>query len=1093
MRPIFLIFLFFLGASAMRAQVVLNEFSASNHDYQDFDDGFEEEFADWIELYNPTGADIDVGGYFLSDEINDPTKFEIPAGTIVPANDYLIILATGFYELDPNMFGYLNTTFKITQTKPEALVFADNSGTILSSFEFLNSILPTHRNHSYGRSGDGGTDWVYFTNPTPDAANGTAGFVTYTQEVISTVEAGYYGGAQSVSLSCPDATATIYYTLDGSIPTTGSTVYSGPINLNNTTTLRAMALSGDAERGESLVMTNTYFFGTDQHSIPVVNIAGETLNDGEWFGDELCHIEFFNDDGTFWVESTGDSNEHGNDSNAYDQRGFDYITRDEMGDSWALFAELFPTKNRDDFQRLIFKAAANDNYTFSGGAHIRDAYCQTLSDRADLKLDERTSESCILYINGQYWGVYEYREKVDDPDFTIEYYDQPRNFLDYIKIWGGTWTEYGSIDDWDDLRDFILTNDMSNQANYDYVTSVYNVTSLMDYMILNTYTVNADWLNWNTSWWRGRHPDGSAKKWRYSLWDMDNTFGHGTNYTNLPSQDSDADPCDPEQLGDVDGEGHVLIFNALLDNEQFQAAYYNRWASLSNQYFSCEYMNGLLDEMAGRIAPEMERQCQRWGGTVAGWEAAVQEMRDFIDERCTTTTTEGLEDCYDIESVNLTVIIDGVGEVDISAATVTDAISPWTGQFWLDIPIDLEAQFEDGQTFLFWEVQSGNVVLADPTNPELTVTLTEDATIVAYFGVPEPVDIQFLVEPAGAGTIALDGNDIAPLPNTMTLDWGSYNLEASTTNPWTNFSHWETNNANVNPTDTDPIVDVYFNETDTVVAVFEITPHFELTVDVQPAGAGTVVMNGNALTLPWNDVVEGEVDYTFFTNAIDQWHEFSHWEINNNVIQPDEFSQDILVNLTASDVIIAVYEIINSATVTVMVDPPYSGTITTSNGITTSDSETMIIVAGTTLQFDALPADFRTFDGWTSDVTNANPSNDQMNVDFTLNVNDTIVAHFIPEEFVLFIPNSFTPNNDGTNDIFQPIAQAVDVSSYQMQIFNRWGEVVFSSEDPQEGWDGSHNSGEYYVDGEIYMYRVKLRSVHAPDEQVFEGHLTVIR
>ena len=75
-------------------------------------------------------------------------------------------------------------------------------------------------------------------------------------------------------------------------------------------------------------MTNTYFFGADQHTIPVVNISGSSLNDGEWFGDELTHIEFFDDNGAFWVESTGDSNEHGNDSNFYDQRGFDYVTRD---------------------------------------------------------------------------------------------------------------------------------------------------------------------------------------------------------------------------------------------------------------------------------------------------------------------------------------------------------------------------------------------------------------------------------------------------------------------------------------------------------------------------------------------------------------------------------------------------------------------------------------------------------------------------------------------------------------------------------------------------------------------------------------------
>ena len=79
----------------------------------------------------------------------------------------------------------------------------------------------------------------------------------------------------------------------------------------------------------------------------------------------------------------------------------------------------------------------------------------TLSHLADLKLDERTNENCIVYLNGQYWGVYEYREKVDDIDFTEEYYDQPRHFVDFLKTWGGTWEEYGTGDDWYDFVTFV--------------------------------------------------------------------------------------------------------------------------------------------------------------------------------------------------------------------------------------------------------------------------------------------------------------------------------------------------------------------------------------------------------------------------------------------------------------------------------------------------------------------------------------------------------------------------------------------------------------------------------------------------------------
>ena len=73
-----------------------------------------------------------------------------------------------------------------------------------------------------------------------------------------------------------------------------------------------------------------------------------------------------------------------------------------------------------------------------------------------------------------------------------------------------------------------------------------------------------DWLNWNTGWWRGRNPDGDKKKWRYILWDMDATFDHYVNYTGVPDTSSDADPCDPEELGDPGGQGHVPILNCTI-------------------------------------------------------------------------------------------------------------------------------------------------------------------------------------------------------------------------------------------------------------------------------------------------------------------------------------------------------------------------------------------------------------------------------------------------------------------------------------------------------------------------------------------------
>ncbi|MGY8884458.1 MAG: chitobiase/beta-hexosaminidase C-terminal domain-containing protein, partial [Flavobacteriales bacterium] len=503
--------------TSVNGQVVINEFSCSNYSLNIGGDN-----EDYIEFYNPGAVAEDIGGFFLSDNPMNPDKFEIPAGTLVPAGGYLLVMCSGEGELITNLYmgGNLNTNFKINQCAGESIVFSDPSESILEQYDFVSTFGTTQADHSWAREVDGAAVWSICTNPSPAASNTAGMFTGYAPTPVFSSEAGFYAGGVDIFMNVP-AGYEVRYTTDGYAPNAGSTLYTGTINILTTTVLRAYMIDLAGNESPSFIETNTYFTGADSHTIAVVSVSGDGQEDGAWpgGGDEPMHIEFFQSNGMFRVEATGDSNEHGNDSNAYGQRGFDYVTRDQMGYDYAIEAQLFSVKQRDKYQRIIFKAAANDNYPFEPGAHIRDSYVHTLSHKADLRLDERTSESCIVYLNGQYWGVYDYREKVDDTDFTTEYYDQPRHFVDFLKTWGGTWEEYGSGDDWYDLVNFVTGQDMTVDANYEYAISQLHPMSLIDYFVLNSYVVCMDWLNWNTAWWRGRHPEGGAKRWRYALWD----------------------------------------------------------------------------------------------------------------------------------------------------------------------------------------------------------------------------------------------------------------------------------------------------------------------------------------------------------------------------------------------------------------------------------------------------------------------------------------------------------------------------------------------------------------------------------------------
>ncbi|MGB0423920.1 MAG: gliding motility-associated C-terminal domain-containing protein, partial [Flavobacteriales bacterium] len=97
------------------------------------------------------------------------------------------------------------------------------------------------------------------------------------------------------------------------------------------------------------------------------------------------------------------------------------------------------------------------------------------------------------------------------------------------------------------------------------------------------------------------------------------------------------------------------------------------------------------------------------------------------------------------------------------------------------------------------------------------------------------------------------------------------------------------------------------------------------------------------------------------------------------------------------------------------------------------------------------------------------------------------------EDFILYAPNAFTPDNDGINDFWYATGIDVDPDEYEVQIYNRWGEVVFLSTDLNEIWDGSVNNGEYFAEDGVYNFRIETRSLTTSDPKEIIGHITLIR
>lgn len=189
--------------------VVINEYMASNGSTNQDAFGV---YDDWIELYNTTDSVVDLKDFHLSDDADNITRWQIPESLVIPPGEHQLVWASGRDTKDDE--GYLHANFRISRTGEPLFLVAPDGNTI------IDKVASRHvpRDHSFGRKNDGGGEWVYFKNPTPEGPNNPDGYEEFLDKPEFSHEAGFYENAFYLEISHEDPDATIYYTLDGSEP-----------------------------------------------------------------------------------------------------------------------------------------------------------------------------------------------------------------------------------------------------------------------------------------------------------------------------------------------------------------------------------------------------------------------------------------------------------------------------------------------------------------------------------------------------------------------------------------------------------------------------------------------------------------------------------------------------------------------------------------------------------------------------------------------------------------------------------------------------------------------------------------------------------
>jgi len=569
-------------AAADDVPVCINEVMASNSNVAADPQG---QFEDWIELYNTSKAPVDVGGLYLTNDANVPTKWRIPTGiptlTTIPAQGFLVIWADG----DTADAG-LHASFKLDADGDSLYLHEADGVTRIDSVEFGEQIP----NVAYGRHPDGSAEWQFLTLATPGKPNAQV-YDGIVANVEFSREHGFYDQPFQVALTCDTPDVTIYYTTDGSEPfKTGGrfpkgNVYAAPIRISQTTCLRARAVKPDWRYSD--IATQTYIFmdqvlyqyapsgfpgswGTTAadyamnpgivtpqvqeikdalKSLPTMSLV-MTLDDlfgatqgiyanpngttASW--ERPASIEMLWPDGQEGFQANCGARIYGDVGRREKKKSIRLLFKGMYGQT-RLRYPLFGADAAQEFDTFILRANFNDGYPYGQAKtqYLRDEW----SRRLQLALGQPSAHGRYvhLYVNGLYWGLYNPVER-PDASFAAAYCGGDKEDWDAYNsgspTGGSPGTSYNAM--LNAARQGVSTNQgyqrlqgnnpdgSSNPAYVDYL----DVDNYIDYLIVNFFVGNTDWPHKN---WYGAMNRVQSTGFKCFCWDtewvMDLVVGGG--------------------------------------------------------------------------------------------------------------------------------------------------------------------------------------------------------------------------------------------------------------------------------------------------------------------------------------------------------------------------------------------------------------------------------------------------------------------------------------------------------------------------------------------------------------------------------------
>jgi hypothetical protein len=656
------------------------------------------ENGDWIELYNAGAKMVDLGGYFLTDNFNDSTKWKIPVGTQIAAKSFLLIWADGYNT-------GLHTGFKLSADGEEIALF-NTEGILIDSVSFGFQ----EPNISFGKRTSVSQQWVFFTDATPGSANSTSFYEGIVKsEPDFSVSGGIFNEAITLNLR------TVYggevrYTLDGSEPNAQSSLAGSPISISKNTVVRARILKTAQLPGP--VITNSYFIDTNHEltDLPIVSIASNPENfwdpvkgiyvvhDSKPDWEIPINIELFENDGrdkaTFNLPAGAKST--GLYSWQLPEKMLGISFRKEYGASKLEYPLIFD-KQRKVYDTFSLRASGSD----WGNTMFRDGMIQTASVE-NTSIDESGFRACVVFINGEYMGVHNIREKIDEDYVVGNHGLEPETFDMIEETDQGHYAETGDFE----ANNFflsLLSKDLTDQANYNALANEMDIEEFTEMVCTEVYSGNSS-IGHNLMKWKPK----DSGKWKWILMDLDRGFNSvNGQLINFYLNESD------------------WPFKQLMKNADYKKKFGLKLSDLLFTTFNPDRMVARIEKHKKTIEAEMPKHIARWKGTKGTgnysnisaissmdyWLTEVEDLKTYAVARPNVVLTD-LTNYGFQEPIDITIASTPANSGTLTFNGLKIPVDVCNGGYPSGETVKLTAEAKAGYKFIGWSGMNDTVFIA---------------------------------------------------------------------------------------------------------------------------------------------------------------------------------------------------------------------------------------------------------------------------------------------------------------------------------------------------------------------------------------------